>query len=121
MLDQIGLWQDTAWYVQLIFNLLLFALPTLAGLAALSKFGALTIQTARDVWTLLRPALDQPTDRLIMEIARRVGADPTEVSEFLTRNIDGVIMLLPDKMVKINAFERPQIVKSSPPIFPRRE
>ena len=89
------IWNSTEWYVQLIFNVLLFVLPTLVGLAVANVFGAKVVTTARMLLKAIRPAIDEPGDPFIVMIAAKTGYKPKEVSDLLVTKVDEVIALLP--------------------------
>jgi cell division protein FtsX len=96
-IETIGLWGETAWYVRLLFNLLMVALPTLAGIALLSASGTKVVSTARSLLQTVRPAVDQPTDPIVLLIAQKTGRTPDEVCAWLAGNIDVIIAALPAK------------------------
>ncbi len=94
------IWSETAWYVQLIFNVLLLVLPTLIGLAVVSAGGAKVVDTVRMLAKSIRPAIDEPTDPLVALLAERTGRRPETVRDFLTGNLDQIVALLPQEAVK---------------------
>ena len=94
-MSDISIWGDSARWLEIVFNVLLIVLPTLAGAAALTVGGLRTLKLARDAWRLLRPLVDQPTDTLVRLIAQQTGRPAEQVSEFLTGNLDKVVSLFP--------------------------
>jgi hypothetical protein len=99
-MEALGLWNETEWYVQLLVNVLFYVLPTLALLAVANKSGAKVVETTRALLKTIRPAIDEPGDWLVLEIASRTGRKPEAVSAFLRDNVDKVIATLPQEAVK---------------------
>ena len=101
-METINLWSESSWWLELVFNVLMLVLPTLAALAAASVFGASVIRAIKTIWReWLRPALDEPTDPLVKIIADKTGRKPETVSKWLTESIDDVIALLPAESVPL--------------------
>ena len=99
-MEALGLWSETEWCVELLAYVLFFVLPTLIALALANASGVKVVETARALFKAIRPAIDEPTDWLVLEIAARTGRKPETISTFLTENVDKVIGLLPQEAVK---------------------
>lgn len=99
-MEPFNLWNESAWYLELIYNVLLFVLPTLAGAAVSTVFGAGVVRAFKWLWRTFRPLVDEPTDPLVVRIARESGKSPEFVSTFLTSNLDRVVALLPGEAIK---------------------
>jgi len=95
-METINLWTDTAWYLELLWNVCLFALPTLAGLAVLTASGGAVIKIARTSWRMTRPFVDEANDPLILFLAAKTGHDPAQLAAWLIARGDEVIALLPE-------------------------
>ncbi len=93
------LWNETAWYVPVLFNVLLIVLSALAGLAVASEFGAQTIKSVRKLYQTMRPAIDEETDPIILLIAARLKLPPKTVRDFILGNLDKVIAVLPQEAI----------------------
>jgi hypothetical protein len=90
------IWNDTAWWVELVFNVCLFILPTIAGIAATGTLGLKTVKWVRLAWKEARAMVDEPSDFVVRLIAARTGRTPEQVSKFIISNLDAVIAVLPD-------------------------
>jgi len=92
------LFSESAWYIQLLFNVLMLALPTLAGLAIAGELGAQTIKRTKKVYAeWVRPAIDEADDPAIKFLAGKSGRDPKWVSDQLIAVGDQVVALLPEE------------------------
>lgn len=91
------LWSQVEWYVQLVFNVLMFVLPTLIALAATGGLGAVVIRSFKQVYKeFVRQAIDEPTDMLVVLLANKTGRDAALISRFLLDNLDAIVALLPE-------------------------
>lgn len=93
-MSDISIWTESSTWLEIVFNVLLVLLPTLAGAAALSVGGLRVLAWARDAYRTLRPWIDEPGDPLIKAIAEKTGRKPEDVTAFMTSNLDRVIELL---------------------------
>lgn len=91
------IWNDTQWWVELVFNVCLFVLPTLAGFATTGALGWRTIRITRRVWTVIRSGVDDATDPAILFLAAQSGKSSTAISKFLVATGDQIISLLPEE------------------------
>lgn len=94
-MNDFTIWHESAWWLEVVFNVLIVLLPTLAGAAVLAAGGLRTITVVRDGWRKLRPLVDEPSDLIVRQIAERTGRDPQQVSAFITSNLDRIVELLP--------------------------
>lgn len=95
------LFNESAWYIEMLFNVGMVVLPTLAGVAASGELGAQVIKRTKKVYAeYLRPAIDEPTDPAIMLIATKTGKSPEWVSAQLIDNLDNVVGTLPEEAPK---------------------
>lgn len=93
-------WSQTAWYWELVFNLLMLAIPTLAGVAVLggsASLGWRTVHAVRRFWKMIRAAIDEPTDPAIIFLALKSGKSPEVISKFLVENGDLIVAGLPEE------------------------
>ena len=92
------LWNETHQWAEIVFNALLLVLPVLAALAATSATGAVMIRTIKKVYSeWIRPAIDEPTDPLVILLAAKIGKDPAWVAKQLLENLDAVAAVLPEE------------------------
>lgn len=92
----VNVWNETYWWVGVIWNVLLILVPLLAAAAATSAFGASVIRTAKMVYReWVRPAINEPTDPLVKLLAEKTGLPAAVISAFLIDNLDLVEGLLP--------------------------
>lgn len=94
-MEQIDLWQATPEWLELVFNVLLLIIPALAAVAITTASGATVVATVQKSWKLIRPAIDEPTDPLILLLASRIGWTPEQVSAWLLENFGKVVGTLP--------------------------
>ena len=89
------IWNETAWYLRVVFNILLVIIPALVVLVVASEGGIKVVRTAKMLFKTFRKAIDEPTDPLIALIAAKTGYKPEVVSDLLVTKVDEVIALLP--------------------------
>jgi len=88
-------WNATPEILQVVWNIALIVLSTLATAAAAGALGGGAIKAARWAWQQARPMLDEPTDPAVEYIAKKSGRAPKAVSEFIIARGDEIIALLP--------------------------
>lgn len=89
------IWNETAWYLRVVFNILLVIIPALVVLVVASEGGIKVVRTAKMLFKTFCKAIDEPTDPLIALIAAKTGYKPEVVSDLLVTKVDEVIALLP--------------------------
>ena len=91
------IWNQTNWWIELILNLCLYALPALAAVAVAGELGARTVIAVRKIWKLARPALDEPTDPAIIFLAGKSKKSPQVVSDFIVQIGDQIVAMMPEE------------------------
>lgn len=95
-MDTITLWGESIWWLDLVWNVALVLLGTLAPMAAVGVLGAGVIRSWRQVWAeWVRPALDQSTDPAIVFLAAKLGVKPDVLSKWLVERGDQIADVLP--------------------------
>jgi len=95
-------WNDTVWWVQLMYNLAWLVLPTLALAAVAFPLGRNVAKYFVKLWEYVRQLLDERTDPAIKHLAELSGKDPGEVSKFLVESGDSIADILKHAMEKVN-------------------
>lgn len=91
------IWSQTSWWVELIFNGLLYILPPLATAAIAFPLGLSVVKYAKLIWREFRPLVDEPSDSIPRLIAAKTPYTADQVSNFLVENIDAIIATLPEE------------------------
>lgn len=103
----VNVWNETYWWVNVVWNILLVVVPVLAALAATSAFGAAVIRTFKTAWKeWVRPAVDDPSDPLVKLLAEKTGLPAEVISDFLVENLDLLTDLLPKEELAAEARGR---------------
>lgn len=87
--------QSTLDWLELLFNICLLIIPALLAVGAGAASLASIVKTARWLWSVIRPTVDEVTDPAIIYLASKTGMSPAWISEYILKHGDALIGVLP--------------------------
>lgn len=107
-MDDIQIWGQSIDWVSGVLSVAVIVLPTLAAIIVTALLGAQALPAFRKLVRSLREYVDQPTDSVIVALAKALNIPPEKLSEAITKLVD-------------EAGKEPTITPAPTPLLPPHE